>query len=78
MSRNDGKPKSVVTESLDPLPFADYKGVRYSVDAMKFAAEFAPRPGFVSQREAYEQEFPNADWELFDAERENRNANTEN
>lgn len=69
MSRNDGRPKSVVSLSLDPLPFRDLKDTRYRVEAMKFAYEFRPRPGFVQEREAYEEAFPSADWERFDYER---------
>lgn len=54
---------------LDPRPFRDLRDTRYSVDAMKFAYEFAPRPEFEQDRQAYQDAFPNEDWERFDFER---------
>jgi len=57
MSRNDGRPKSVVTLSLDPLPFVkDINGTptRANNNCGGWPVEIDPRPGFIQDKKAYE------------------------
>lgn len=60
MSRNDGRPRSVGTLSLDPLPFVHrciddgtcpFYGKRMSIRGVN--NELEPRSGFIQDDEAY-------------------------
>lgn len=56
MSRNDGRPRSVSSLTLDPLPYVDKEDGpgRWIRQAHPDAwAEFEPRPGFIQDEEAY-------------------------
>lgn len=61
MSRNDGRPRSAVSLSLDPLPYVHecwddgtcmLNGKRRAERGIN--DEFDPRPGFVQEEEAYQ------------------------
>ncbi len=55
MSRNDGRPRSVVALSLDPLPWVhklSQKRHKGDQDCWVYC-EFLPRPGFIQDKEAY-------------------------
>lgn len=56
MSRNDGRPKSVVELKLDPLPFVDKEdgpGKWIRQTRSDPWTEFEPREGFIQDRDAY-------------------------
>lgn len=59
MSRNDGRPKSVRTLKLDPLPYVGYAdapagGIPVRSATRRPGTELDPRPGFIQDLGAYE------------------------
>lgn len=60
MSRNDGRPRSVVTLKLDPLPYVHdcwddgtCTNVGKRMPSPGINNEFNPRPGFIQDEDAY-------------------------
>lgn len=64
MSRNDGRPRSAVTLTLDPLPYVTYadhhrtdvRSAEWDIQSeggVEYVRVFDPRPGFIQDEEAY-------------------------
>lgn len=55
MSRNDGKPKSVVSVGVDPIPWVNKNSkLRHKEDPDCWVyCDFLPRPGFEQDKDKY-------------------------